>query len=84
MPGTGDGHHLLVNQPCECQLRDARLVLVRDHLEALDQSGIGLQVLALPARYGLPPVVSGNVFLSSEPAGEQAAPQRAVSDEADA
>src|SRR5207248_9149207 len=52
--------------------------------DARHQLQVPREVLALKARIAAPPVVRGEIFVAPDLAREEAAPQRAVGDKADA
>src|SRR4029078_6762742 len=71
-------------QPGNRQLRGRALLPARERLDALDDLEGLLEVLSLEARIVAPPVVGREIVDRSEAAGEEAAAERAVGDEADA
>ena len=82
----GDRHDVLAlrQHPRERELGRRALLPPRDLLDVRHQVEVLLEVVALEAR-GVPAVVVGReVVEGAEPAGEEAAAQRAVGDEADA
>ena len=70
-------------QPRERELAGRAAFLARERFDAPDEIEILLKVLPLKARMVLAPIVFGNVIRALDLAGEEAAAERAVGDEAD-
>src|SRR5690606_24601114 len=83
--GAGDRHDVVALRvhPGERQLAGRHALLARDLLDLGDQLQVAREVLALEARREAPVVVGREVLEAAELAGEEAAPERAVGDEAD-
>ena len=73
-----------MEQPRDGELAGRDALLGSDLLHALDEVEVALEVLALEARVGPAEVVLGEIVGRRDLAGEEAAPERAVGDEADA
>src|SRR5206468_3467575 len=71
-------------RPGQRELAGRTLLLARDRLDPLDQLQVLREVLALEARREAPVVVGGEILEALQLAGEEAAAERAVGDEADA
>src|SRR5580700_778110 len=73
----------LREHPCERQLRRLAALFLCNFLNPTHQIKILLKVLALETRGIAPVIVGGKIVEALEPSGQEAASQRAVSDEPD-
>src|SRR5262245_19601131 len=83
-PGNRHDVRTLGQHPGEGELRGGALLLLGHLLDRLGQRQIARKILALKARVVAAIVVGGEVLWLFEPAAQESAPQRAVSDEPDA
>src|ERR687893_539186 len=82
--GAGDGDYILplVQQPCQRKLAGGHAFFVRYLFDPIDQLQVLLEVLALEARRGAPEVALRQVLEPLDLPGQEAAPQRTVSNKA--
>ena len=84
--GAGDRDDVLAarQHPGERELRRGEALRLRERLDPGDEREVRLQVLALEARVDPAPVVGGELAGGTDRPRQEAAPERAVGDEADA